>query len=629
LDNVIIPREMNMRRTGLLSLCFLAFALLTSAFAQTAPPTKDSTSPTTKDSKEDQEKLQKALEGRALKLLDSTLADAQMLKLVENRALFQSVAADLLWTRDEKRARSLFQDAVNSFAVALNGEADRGRDNSYWILTQSRFQTIQTIAGRDAQFALDLLRSSRPVVPEGSDLSYGMPDQELMLEQSIAAQAAEKDPKLALKIAQESLKKGVSLNLLRLLSRLQQKDSEAATRLAGDIVKKIQTEDLTTNHEAGFAAVELLRSILQPSRSDLDAPIPGQGNAKAKPLMLGDETVRDLTETVVNAALSASSQNPGGLMQIQSLLPDLEKILPGRIPQLRQRLAEVTQTIDPGARAWIQYEPLLRNGSTEAILLAAADAPPQMRNGLFMMAAGKLMQTGDVDQARQITRENLSGAERDQMLAQIDQLAIANAIKRQKLDDAKEIILRLSSKEARAGAFAELAAAVMMTKGDRKLALELLDEARKLINSPPANQKQIDALMRVAGAYALVEPARAFELINPLVVQANEMIAAAALLDKFGSGQGLFKRGEMLLQLSFSAANGPYVQHLRKLTSLARADFERTKTVVDGFQRDEIRLMGRLLIAQSVLSDHLGNDQNPNQNFFGGASGFMITTELR
>jgi hypothetical protein len=39
--------------------------------------------------------------------------------------------------------------------------------------------------------------------------------------------------------------------------------------------------------------------------------------------------------------------------------------------------------------------------------------------------------------------------------------------------------------------------------------------------------------------------------------------------------------------------------------------------------------MGRLLIAQSVLSDHLGNDQNPNQNFFGGASGFMITTELR
>jgi hypothetical protein len=81
----------------------------------------------------------------------------------------------------------------------------------------------------------------------------------------------------------------------------------------------------------------------------------------------------------------------------------------------------------------------------------------------------------------------------------------------------------------------------------------------------------------------------------------------------------------MLLQNSFSAANGPYVQHLRKLTSLARADFERTKTAVDGFQRDEIRLMGRLLIAQSVLSDRLGNDQSPNQSFFGVRTRILVS----
>ncbi|MFN2512668.1 MAG: hypothetical protein ABR568_14760 [Pyrinomonadaceae bacterium] len=605
-----------MKRLGLLSLCILAFTLLSSAFAQTAP---------TKDSKEEQEKLQKALEGKALKLLDATLADAQMLKLVENRALFQSVAADLLWTRDEKRARSLFQDAVNSLTMALNSsEPNQGRDNTYWMLAQVRFQTIQTIAGRDPQFALDLLRASRLVVPEGSDWNDGMPDHELMMEQSIAAQAAEKNPKLALKMAQESLKKGISHDLLRLLERLQRKDSEAATQLAVDIVKKVRTEDLTANQEAAFAAAELLRSILQP-RNGPDAPIPGQASAKVKPLVLDDETIRDLAETVVSAAMSASRHNPQGLIEVQSLLPDLEKRLPGRTQQLRQRLAEVTQTVDPRMKAWMQYEPLMRNGSTDAILTAAVDAPPQMRNSLYMMAIGKLMQAGDVDRARQITKDNLSGAERDQMLARIDQLAIANAIKRNKIDEAKEIILRLSSSEARAGALAELAAAIILAQGDRKLALELMDEARKLINSPPANQKQIDALMQVAGAYALVEPARAFELINPLIVQASEMIAAAALLDKFGSGQGLFKRGEMLLQHSFSAAQGPYVQHLRKLTSLARADFERTKTAVDGFQRDEIRLMGRLLIAQSVLSDRLGKEKSTNHSFFSVGTSILMS----
>jgi hypothetical protein len=265
----------------------------------------------------------------------------------------------------------------------------------------------------------------------------------------------------------------------------------------------------------------------------------------------------------------------------------------------------------------------MRNGSAEELLAAAADAPPQMRKELQMMAIGKLFQGGGVERARQIAKDNLSGAEREQMLAGIDHQALANAIKQQKVDGAREIISRMSSQEARAGAFAELAA-IVMAKGERKLALELLDEALKLISSPPGNQKQIDALMKVAGAYALVEPARAFGLINPLIVQANEMISAAALLAKFGSGQGLFKQDEMLLQHSFMAANGPYIQHLKKLTSLARADFERTKAAVDGFQREEVRLMGRLLIAQSVLSDRL-DDKNPNQVLFGAGTSIIMS----
>ncbi len=589
-----------------------------SVFAQAPSPAQES--------KEERDKAQKVLEGKALRLLDSTLAEARTLKLVENQTLFQSVAADLLWTRDEKRARSLFQDAINSLTLAPNSSGrSRGPDNSYWILTQSRFQVIQTIAGRDGKFALELLRASRPVASNGPDPDQELSNQESMMEQAIAIQATENDPKLAFKIAEESLKKGVSPSLLNLLQRLQQKDSEAAKHLAGDIVMKLQTEDFVTNQQAAFTAVDLLRSLLQPAADDPDIPSARQGNTVRKPLVLDDQTVRDLAETVVNVALSASGNEPLVFMYVQSLLPDLERRVPQRASQLRQKVAEVTSTIDPRAKAWLQYEPLLQDGSTDAILAAATDAPAQMRSNLYQMAVGKLMEAGEMERARQITRDNLSGAERDQMLTQIDQVTIANAIKQHKIDEAKETISRLSSREARANGLAELAAGVM-TQGDRKLALELLEEARRLINSPPANQKQIEATLQVASAYALVEPSRTFELINPLIDQANEMLAAAALLDKFGSGQGLFKRGEMLLQSGFSQANGPYARYLKRLTSLARADFERTKVAVDGFQRNEVRLMGRLLIAQSVLSDHLGSDTNSNQVFFGGGGGeFTIT----
>jgi hypothetical protein len=601
-----------MRQATFLMLCSLAFALLASVFAQ-APPSGP-------ELKEDRKKAQKELEGKALKLLYSTLAEVQTLKLVENQALFQSVAADLLWAHDEKRARSLFQDAINSLTLVVNAsERGRGPENSYWILTQSRFQIIQAIAARDAQFALELLRTSHPVASVGPDPDPELSNQELMMEQAIAVQATENDPKLAFKIAQENLKKGVSFNLLNILRRLQQKDGEAATHLAVAMVRKLQTEDLVTNQEAGFTAIELLRALLQPTRDDADGPNARQANSQMKPLILDDQTIRDLAETVVNAALSASSNQPMGLMQVQALLPELERRVPQRASQLRQRVAEVTSTIDPRAKAWMQYEPLLRNGSTDAILAAATDAPAQMRNNLYQVAVGKLIEAGEIERARQIARDNLSAPERDQILEQINRVAIANAIKQHKIDEAKEIISRVSSREERASELAELAAGAL-TQGDRKQALELLEEARRLINSSPTNQKEIDAVLQVAGAYALVEPAHTFALIDPLIDQANELLAAAALLDKFGSGGGLFSRGEMRLQPSLLQANGPY-RYFKSLRSLARADFERTKVVVDRLQRNEVRLMGRLLIAQCVLSERPGSYMISNQVFFGAGGG--------
>lgn len=599
-----------MRRARFLFLCASTFALLTSVFAQ-GPPSGQ-------ESKEDREKAQEVLEGKALKLLDSALNEVPTLGLVENQALVKAVAADLLWTRDEKRARSLFQDAINSLTLVANtSERSHGYDESYSILIQSRSEIIQRIAGRDAQFALDLLRASHPVASIGPDAEPELKRQELMMEQTIAVQATENDPKLAFKIAQESLKKGVSYSLLNLLGHLQQKDGEAAAQLAADIVRKLQAENLVTNREAGITAIGLLRALLQPTGDAAFARPAGRGNTQTKPLMVDDQTVRDLTEAVVNTALRSSIDQRFVLMQLQALLPDLERRIPQRASQLRQRMDEIMSSIDPRTRALMQYQPLLQNGSVEAILAAATDAPAQMRDNLYHVAILKLIEAGEMERARQIARDNQSAAERDEMLEQINHAAIASALKQHKIDEAKEIISRIGSREARASELTELAADVL-TQGDRKQALELLEEARRLINSPPANQKQIDALLQVAGAYALVEPTRTFELIGPLIDQANEMLAAAALLDKFGAGQGLFKRGELRLQPSFSQANGSYGQYAKSLTSLVRADFERTRVLLDRFQRAEIRLLAQLLIAQSVLSDRPGSAWSGNQVFFGG-----------
>jgi len=236
-----------------------------------------------------------------------------------------------------------------------------------------------------------------------------------------------------------------------------------------------------------------------------------------------------------------------------------------------------------------------------------------------------LLQTGQTERARQVITQNLSGTERDRLLSLLDRGAIARALEQGKLDEAKQLVSGIRAKERRASALAQLAAGVA-AKGDRKAALSLLDEARGLINRQPDNQKEIEALLEVARGYALVDPARTFELIDPLIDQANEMLAAAALLEKFGSGPGLFKKGEMVLQPGLTGGvGGLYGQYVKALAELARADFERTRTAADRFGRDELRIMARLIIAQSVLSDRLGTSDAPYaEGIFGTGSGILI-----
>src|SRR5688500_7795451 len=53
-----------------------------------------------------------ALEEQAYLVLEDVVASTQTLKLPQNRARLQIIAADLLWKRDESRARSLFSDAA-------------------------------------------------------------------------------------------------------------------------------------------------------------------------------------------------------------------------------------------------------------------------------------------------------------------------------------------------------------------------------------------------------------------------------------------------------------------------------------------------------------------------------------
>jgi hypothetical protein len=582
-----------------LTLCLLI--LSSTAAAQLPPPTKQ-------ESEEEKAKARKELERKALVLLDETLEGAVVLKLPENRAAVRVQAADLLWPRDEKRARSLFREAAADLAAVKSGDAGRG-DRAFWVAMQLRSQLLYTVAARDAQLALELLRESRPSSEDGSNAAGGDPDMELRMEQSLTALAAESDPKAAMRLAEESLSKGVTYGVLSLLERLRQKDAESATKLAGKIVEKLRGETLGGERESWRVAASLLGSVLLTQSGEVRHYImlgpPQRAAEKPKPLVMEDSDIRELAELVASAALKDSTANGafGMMMTIRPLLPELEKRVPARAAQLRLKLAEMDKLLDPRSKAWAQFDAIMSK-PTEGILEEAAKAPAEMRGQLYMAAAEKLFKAGEVEKARLVATENLRGQEREQMLAFLDQAEVARAVEKGNADDARAVVTRIKSKERRASALAELAL-MYAAKGDKKTAGVLLEEARGLLDRQPDNEREVGALLEVARGYALVEPAKTFEMIDPLIDQANDMMSAAALLEKFGAGGGMFRKGEMVLGPGMGELGGIYARYVKALAELSRVDFDRTRQTADRFNRDEARLMVRIIVARSVLSDRL------------------------
>jgi tetratricopeptide (TPR) repeat protein len=256
---------------------------------------------------------------------------------------------------------------------------------------------------------------------------------------------------------------------------------------------------------------------------------------------------------------------------------------------------------------YTEYQEVMQRGSLEALLEAAAKAPEKGRTMLYEQAAWKAFNQGDAERARQIINENIRDAKgRERALDNFDRTVLWAAINKEKLEEVRQLLPRIKTKEERAGVLTQMAF-LAASKKDRKTALELLDEACSLINLKPKNDQQLYAVLAVIRVYALVEPVKAFEMIESLVDQANDLLAAASALSGFLIPSGTFRNGEMVMMTGYGDISMRFSHFGKELGALALVNFERTKAAADKFQRNETRVMARLFIAQAVLSERLGS----------------------
>jgi len=237
------------------------------------------------------------------------------------------------------------------------------------------------------------------------------------------------------------------------------------------------------------------------------------------------------------------------------------------------------------------------NPNAEALMQAAATAPQPMQDRLYQQAAFRALEEGNVDRARQIATDHLPEKSRETVMQRIEFREMATKADGSRLEEIRQTMNRMQSDGEKLGFLLQLANEAQKT--NPKLATQFLEEARQMTNRRAANYEQLEQQLRVARAFASLDPARSFEVLEPAIGHINELLSAASILNGFEIT--MFRDGEMTM----TPGNGltSMINRIgQELSVLAVNDFERAEVLAGRFQLAEPRIMTRLLIVQGLLN---------------------------
>ena len=561
------------------------------------------------------------LQKKTLGLLDEIVGAAWSLKLPENRSYVLTKAADLMWPYDEKRARGLFWEALNSLNLPGNQALDASTPknppandvakpaptktptkeqeqvmNKYYATLLKRREFLRKVAWRDPQLALDMLHASRLQLPRQIAGVFRRVD-ETDLEQELTFATAASDPKRALQIAHESMARGLTFQILSLLDRVLQKDEEAGAQLAAEIIAKLNTENFNKS-----AAPYIAMQLLQRSRiggAVITASL--SPNPSLKRLKLDDDQKQELVDMLADAALNVMKPQDI-LVDIRFVMPEIEHYAPDRAAKLKVQIAQFDRTLPQTQQDWNSFTAMFENATPKEMIKAANKVAADQRATLFYQAAAKAVALGDTDRYRELINSQVESEDEKKIaLDSLNSEQMYYDLSQGKTDDLEKLLPLIRVREQRVIAMAQLAI-MLEKKGQHDEAVTLLDEARALAKVDLTNEKESNALLTVMLGYSLVDPPKAFAMIEPIIDRTNEDVSKLLLLDKFVKS-GALKNGEIIINQPRIPIDYEMLEYSPGVVALGKADFDRTKALTDRFQRNELRIVARLLLAQALSRD--------------------------
>lgn len=576
-------------------LAFLTLTLSVSTLvAQTPSLASGSEQPANQNADEGRAKTKE----QAVALLRELAEESSHLRLEENRAFFLTSTADLMWDQDEKSARDMFRYAMADVrSILTRGADDEESPLRYRRRSESaslRQTLLMAMARHDPKVARDFLRETHDLATASGSEAYGPYGSDEQLELTLALEIAQNDPAQALELARQNLAKGFSGTLLSLAQTIYKKDPETANKFVGETIAKLKNTNLNEDQNAVSYAISLFQAGWVPAGKAADPEKKGAA-------MIDEGQMKDLAELITQAALNGGGEaNPtSGL--VVGLITQLERYAPARVRQIRAKFGPSFASSVESQTEWTEVMRLREEGTVEELLQAAEKPGNQNVSSMYYDGAvTKLIAAGEIDRARAVVAEKVTDPElKKRLAAAIEEGALKSAAAAGNLDESRRLLSTVKTNEERIVTLAQLATAVGVK--DKKTALGLLQEATNMLSPRARNYRQLLARLALVGAYAALGSDRAFDILEASVEQSNELLAAFFVVGEFLAEEEIVRDDEVTVFQLGRSISSDLKEYRHMVNLMATADFARMKGVADRFQRQEVRLLARLMVVDSVL----------------------------
>lgn len=537
-----------------------------------------------------------------IEAVGQTLAEAHNLRLPENRAVAFAYGGVFLWEHDQKRARALFEGAAAELMAAQElAEARRRNDPNSELLRggPTRSLILHNIASRDAELALELLARTRPPavqaaiaslseksskINDGWGATRGIEQNERAMEDAFYRLAAEQNPQAALRLLEESTKKGVNHQTIELLKKVAERDASAAAGLAKQVLSRLQSENYLRDEQPNYTAIQVSLNVV---REHL------QGGERKLKFDAGQ--IRSLAEKLIDAFLNEKRVAPYIGSGIQNIA---EKLSPSHVLAIKKAIT--ASQVDPASRPATEaaFQKLLQAETPVEIMLEEAGKfSTGHRRQIYQSASNRLFESGNHDAARAVITSNFEGVDREQAIGNFNRQLFYKLMNSGKYSDAEMLIDEFPDSE-QVSFLVNLATTVFSAnpKENHQQAAAYMARAFQIPGDRPENAQQMGMLMQVINGYTAIDPVEGIRVFEGLVPKINELTDASAVLGGF-QGQQIVRDGEFILVQEDHLSR--FGVNTSVLSVFARTEPERTLKLIDRFTRPELRVILKLQLASS------------------------------